>query len=222
MIVLPWPATFPGVYRIDDTKTGRFYIGSSINIARRWSQHRQRLEAGTHPNPILQAIWSKDRDRLKISALVRCKANKVDLLSVEQEFLNSAGVGSNRMCMNVLPVAGSPLGRKRSSETKAAMSRAQKGRVISPEAREKMRAAKIGRPLTDEHKRKIGAKSKGRPGPIHSDEMLSKMRKYKDEQVSRLRNLVANGSPLLTAAKLCGISRPTARRIVSGDSYART
>lgn len=48
-----------GVYSIRHLKSGRAYVGSSINIQRRWKDHRGYLQRGNHPNPKLQALWNK-------------------------------------------------------------------------------------------------------------------------------------------------------------------
>lgn len=152
-LTLPYPPSAAGVYRIVDVKTGRFYIGSSVDIAKRWGHHLYRLGKGSHPNPILQAIWNADPQRLQVSLIELCGAERGEILRREQVHLNAAGVGVSRECMNVLPVAGSHLGRKRSAETRAAMSLAQKGRrrdykprlqdrKLSPEQVKEIRLAK--------------------------------------------------------------------------------
>lgn len=47
------------VYRIINTVSGTYYVGSSTNLYERWRTHRKKLRAGTHPNPKLQASWTK-------------------------------------------------------------------------------------------------------------------------------------------------------------------
>lgn len=39
-----------GVYAITHLDSARVYIGSSVNVPRRWSSHRRDLRRGTHPN----------------------------------------------------------------------------------------------------------------------------------------------------------------------------
>ncbi len=46
-----------GVYAIIDTRTGRQYIGSALDLRGRLSQHTSDLETGCHHNGILQAAY---------------------------------------------------------------------------------------------------------------------------------------------------------------------
>ena len=58
------------------------------------------------------------------------------------------------------------VGQKRSEETKARMSAAQKGRTFTEETKQKMSiAAKNKPPISLETREKLSAKSKGRVGP---------------------------------------------------------
>jgi group I intron endonuclease len=50
----------PGVYKIANKKTGRFYIGSSQNLRRRMKAHFKDLRLGTHSNKFLQRSFVKD------------------------------------------------------------------------------------------------------------------------------------------------------------------
>ena len=58
------------------------------------------------------------------------------------------------------------VGQKRTEETKAKMSLAQKGRTVTEETKAKMSAAARNKPpVSDETRKKLSAKSKGRIGP---------------------------------------------------------
>ena len=48
-----------GVYKILNCKNNKFYIGSSVDIERRFESHRKELIAGTHNNKHLQNAWNK-------------------------------------------------------------------------------------------------------------------------------------------------------------------
>ena len=48
----------PGVYVIVNTVTMRAYIGKSVNVERRWRQHRRYLSSNKHHNTKLQADWN--------------------------------------------------------------------------------------------------------------------------------------------------------------------
>ena len=46
-----------GVYKITNMSNGKFYVGSSKDIKSRWSQHKKKLNEGTHGNSHLQRAW---------------------------------------------------------------------------------------------------------------------------------------------------------------------
>lgn len=48
-----------GVYKIINKKNGKFYIGSSKNIYKRWDQHKNDLRNNCHDNGHLQNAWNK-------------------------------------------------------------------------------------------------------------------------------------------------------------------
>jgi hypothetical protein len=52
-------AVIRGVYGILNTLTSRIYVGSSVNVSRRWNAHRWELETGRHINKHLQRAWDK-------------------------------------------------------------------------------------------------------------------------------------------------------------------
>lgn len=37
---------------------GYFYVGSSLNINRRFTEHKRDLKTGNHKNPRLQQLWN--------------------------------------------------------------------------------------------------------------------------------------------------------------------
>lgn len=221
-LVLPYPVSAPGVYRITDSATGRFYIGSSVNMAKRWAQHQRRLQLGAHPNPRLQAIWNVDPARLTCTVFHAVREGTKDaLLSCEQAALDAAGVGTNPLCMNVLAIAGSHLGRKRSAETRARMAAAQRGKKASEEAKAKMRAAKLGKRQTEEHRRNSGAARRGKPGTPKAGIPKPTLRRLTDEQVQALRAARAEGMSWRLLGVSFGIGSSAAKRAALGISYRR-
>ncbi len=49
-----------GIYIITNMVTAETYIGSSVDIAKRWSDHRWHLKNNRHKNPLLQAAYDRD------------------------------------------------------------------------------------------------------------------------------------------------------------------
>lgn len=208
------PAGVAGVYRITCTATGKFYIGSAVDIQKRWNGHRCTLNKGyekrdkdpleiptkdCHNNLHLQRAYNKYGPGAFTWEIVETVEPPVDgedlqawaervLLPREQFHLDLHWAGG---CMfNMLPIAGSVLGAKRSLETRARISEAasnpppetrtkmseaarrrlpelqarmaEVNRNLSPEARAKMAEARKGSSPSAETRAKISAAGKGR------------------------------------------------------------
>lgn len=221
VLTLPYPVNAPGVYRIEDAKSKRFYIGSSVNVLKRWLQHKFRLSRGTHPNPILQNIWSCDPERLSISTIQSIVgASREQLLAAEQKELDIAGVGTNPLCMNVLPIAGSHLGRKRSAETCERLAAAQRGKTASEEAKAKMRAAKIGKKLTLEHRRNLSDARRGVKTNRPKGTLNRKIRKFSVEDVLAMRALKNSGKSYADIMAIYPVSHGGLQKIIARQTYA--
>lgn len=214
-------APCPGVYRITDAKSGKFYIGSSVHIGNRWRQHCYRLERGTHPNPILQAIWKVDPARLSVEIVaIAATVSRDALLQAEQSALDVAGVGSNPLCMNVLRVAGSHLGQKRGDETRRRLAIVATGKSPSVETRAKMRAAKLGRPLSHEHRALLSSVRTG--GTVRRPKGMYRFtqRALSDDQVRALRLRRREGASWRVLASEFGINASAAKRVALRQTYA--
>jgi predicted GIY-YIG superfamily endonuclease len=48
-----------GIYAIIHRESGRWYVGQSQNLDKRWSDHVWRLKNNRHGNPLLQRAWNK-------------------------------------------------------------------------------------------------------------------------------------------------------------------
>ncbi len=121
--------TTSGIYRITCTVTGKFYIGSAINLRKRRRDHFFYLERNEHHNPKLQAAWNKygpDAFTFEVLELVL----PISLTAREQYWFNKLNPFGKRG-FNLDRVAGSSLGR-----------------VVSQASREKSRATQLGRPST--------------------------------------------------------------------------
>lgn len=76
-----------GVYKITNKENGKFYIGSSKNIHKRWVRHLRDLKIGEHNNIHLQRAFNlKGEDGFKFEILEYCEQEK--LLITEQAYLD--------------------------------------------------------------------------------------------------------------------------------------
>ena len=159
-----------GVYIITNTVNGNRYIGSSIDIHRRWVTHLRELRKGVHGNEILQRAWDKYGEKaFEFSVLLVCSEH--DTLLNEQQFLDAVHPEYN-ICISV---TASMLGRTMSDEHKRNISEARKGYAMSDEQKLKLSEAHKGKNHTEETK----AKMRGNAGNTGY--------KYTDEQKEHLR-----------------------------------
>jgi len=208
-----------GVYRITDIKSGRVYIGSSVNIENRWRQHRYRLVRGDHPNPTLQAIWNAENSRLEFSVIERTPGSKDAILSAEQRHLTAALESGHRACLNVLYVAGSHLGRKRSDSTREALAIAQRGKKATQEARSRMREAKLRDPFLLEKMSALGRLSRGRKINRARGGNNPKVRAFTDAQVKAMRTMKSEGQSYSKIESLFGVSHGGLQKIIYRETY---
>ena len=109
-----------GIYKITNTVTGKFYIGSAVNIKIRWANHRSRLGANKHGNRHLQNSWNKHgEDSFTFEVLECCEKER--LIEREQFYIDN-----EKPAYNISPTAGNSLGVKHTDETKRKISEAMK------------------------------------------------------------------------------------------------
>jgi group I intron endonuclease len=135
-----------GVYAIRCNVDGKVYVGSvGRSFTKRWKEHLCDLRRCGHHSHHLQNAWNKyGEGNFQFIVLERCLPDA--LLSREQFWITYYDAANQNFGYNVLPAAGSPLGCKRSEETKSKISEAKKGIVPnwSPEGRRAISEASKG------------------------------------------------------------------------------
>lgn len=172
-----------GIYCITNTKNKKRYIGSSSNINKRLHEHRTLLRKGKHHSRHLQAAWDKYGEEAFSFDLV-CTCEPEDLLAQEQFWIDSFQAANDKYGYNIALKAGSNLGVKLSSETRAKISAAGFGRRASDETRAKLSVALRGKKRTDETRARISAATSEvmqRPGAREKLSAAAKGRKLSPE-----------------------------------------
>lgn len=144
-----------GIYEIVNTANGKRYVGSAVNIRKRWNGHRLLLRCGRHHAGPLQNSWTKYGESVfEFRKLLIC--SKANLILYEQAAMDALNPE-----FNILRVAGSCLGVKRGPETGAKISAANTGRKHSAEARANMAASRIGHKVSTETRAKLSVAHMG-------------------------------------------------------------
>lgn len=77
-----------GIYKITYIKTGKVYVGSSININNRWNTHKGKLKQNKHHSKGLQNVYNKyGLEVLKFEILEEV-LDKTKLVEREQHWIN--------------------------------------------------------------------------------------------------------------------------------------
>lgn len=148
-----------GIYKIQSiSHPDRCYIGSSVNIHKRWLVHLRELRLNIHICSKLQRHYNKyGKDDLKFSVIIGCGRN--DLISTEQFFLDSTNP-----YFNTCKKAGNTLWVKLSDETKKKLSNLKKGKS----------SWNKGKKLSEDHKRKIAKAQLGENNSFYHKKHSSK------------------------------------------------
>jgi len=115
----------PGIYKIVNTVTGDFYIGSASNISIRKFAHFKKLREGTHANSHFQNAYCKyGEDVFRLEVVENCE--KVKLVVREQYYIDTLRPSYNKVLIVTKGTRGMRLG-PRSEETKEKISKSQRG-----------------------------------------------------------------------------------------------
>jgi len=210
-----------GIYQIKNINDGSIYIGSSVNIRKRWNLHRTELRQNVHHNSHLQNAWNKYGEIFFEFAILQEVTNLEELIALEQRYLDEF-----RPAYNICKIAGSPLGRITSEETKAKLRMLHKGKKRSDKAKENMRKAQRDKGLTDEHKAKLSEAAKKRKWSDETKKKISLSTKGQRnkakltwEQVAIIRKMINENIALIKIANIYKVSRRTINAIKLGEAW---
>lgn len=153
----PDPMNMGGVYEIVNIVNGKRYVGSSVNIKKRWQTHKSALHKNCHGNEHLQNAYNKyGKKSFKYKVLVYTEPEEA--LRLENLLLKS-----DKYEYNIAEDAIAPmLGKIFSEEHKRKMSIAHKGESNFNYGKTGKDSNRWGKHHTKEARRKIGEAQKGK------------------------------------------------------------
>lgn len=178
-----------GIYSISHSG-GRAYIGSAVNIRKRWNVHKHKLRKGEHHSIKLQRAWNKYGEHDFSFHVVEVVEDIEQLIEREQfhiDRIKAYGEG-----FNMSPTAGNTLGHRHTKETKEKLAKKATGRKPSKETREKMSAAlrkRKGEKRPEETCKRISEKAKGRRLSKETKRKMSEARKGKKKSPEHLKKI---------------------------------
>ena len=209
---------YGGVYEIESLTNGKKYVGSSIDIKRRWGNHKSMLRRGCHSNPHLQSAWDKYGKKYFMF--------RVLVYTEPEEGLRLEGLllAANNHEYNIGLVATSAmLGRHHSRASRKKISKALKGRAKPPR--------------TEEHRRNIGKAEMGEKHYLYGKHRTEEFRRklsqanigsnhpqwisLSEDELEEMKTLREQGYYYKEIGEVLGITEGTARRRLQGISYSR-
>ena len=179
-----------GIYKITNTITDHFYIGSAVNLQRRKTRHFSELRNHKHNNRRLQAAWDKYGEAAFVFTVIESVDDRAELYAAEDKWL--AGHVGTSYCYNLGMAAISPMlglsgersptwGYKHTTEAKEKIAAASRGRPVSAETLAKRSAALKGREIPLEQRIRISRTLSGEGnywyGKQRPEEFKQKIRK---------------------------------------------
>lgn len=132
-----------GIYKITNLVNNKIYIGSSISLGERWTNHKISLRNNKHDNIHLQRAYNKyGKDNFKFD-IIEYVDNVDILIDREQHWIDKLDICNDKIGYNICPTAGNCLGRELSEKTKNKLRVAFLGRKHTDESKQKMREAQI-------------------------------------------------------------------------------
>lgn len=156
-----------GIYKLENSLTGKCYVGSSINLASRKSHHFYLLRKGKSHSQRLQNSFNKHGEAaFQFEVIEYCEAES--LHERERAWMVELDAVDNGYNTS-LDVACPSRGLKHSERARANMSAGQRARERTPENRETARKnleiasqKRRGSTLTPEHRQRISAANIGK------------------------------------------------------------
>jgi len=172
-----------GIYKIVNIINSKVYIGSAVDIEKRWGIHKYHLSKNKHHSIKLQRAYNKyGTESLIFDVLEEC--GKELLIEREQHWIDKYSSFKNGY--NSTPMAGSTLGRKCSEKTKRKISKSKLGKKLSEDTKIKISKSGLGNkrtlgmklgPRPEDVRKKISEKNKGKKMSEEAKRKMSESKK---------------------------------------------
>lgn len=143
-----------GIYCIKDTKSGKVYIGQSVDVEYRICNHFSKLKYNRHDNEHMQRAYNKNSEFFEWELLKECKEEELDKIEIE----TIAKYDSTNPKKGFNHSYGGQQTHRATEETRKKMSQTKKGKKFTKEHCQKIGEANRHRKLSEGTKRKISLK----------------------------------------------------------------
>jgi len=177
-----------GIYKIKNLVNNKIYIGSSINIGKRWRDHKWYLKENKHHNSHLQSSYNKyGLENFEFIIELECDLN--NLLIEEKRLIKEYCASDNKYGYNVNDPEHIFLGKKHSEKTKKKLSLQKIGNKNPMYGKKGELHPNYGKKFSDEVRKKISDGHMGQKGRKGEESPMSKLT---EEDVINIREMYKN------------------------------
>jgi group I intron endonuclease len=174
-----------GIYKILNTINNKIYIGSAIDIKKRWRDHKWYLKKNKHHNLHLQSSWNKyGENSFEFSILLECTVDQ--LLILEKEEIKKYNSFNKNYGYNVNDPEHKFLNRKHTEKTKQILSYQKLGNKNPMFGKCGIKHPKFNKKMSIESRLKMSISHKGIPTNRQTNVKLCK------EDIIDIRNKFFN------------------------------
>lgn len=159
-----------GIYYIKNNQNNKLYIGQSVNVEKRFQQHKSMLKHNRHENEYLQSSWNKyGENSFEFNVIECCNENELD--DLEKKYINEFQTMDRHYGYNL--ESGGSINKHMSDASKAKMSIAKQG--LYDGANNPMFGVHLT--LSEERKKALSERFSGNGNPMYGVHL-----KMSDEQ----------------------------------------
>jgi len=229
-----------GVYEIVNTINKKRYVGSSVNIKRRWQTHKSKLRKGIHENEHLQRAWNKYGENCFEFHILRT-TERGEHLRLENELLATGNYEYNIGTK----VGAAMLGRNHTEETKRKISALHSGenhpmygKHLPKITRDKISASNKGKRRSEKSRKRLSESKSGKNHPLYGKHLSESHRKklsiahsgnnayqwisFTDDELKQMNEMRNNGLTYENIAETFNVSRQTVTRRMESTKDRRT
>lgn len=217
-----------GIYSITNLNNGKIYIGSSVDVRSRFSQHKSGLRKSNHHNRYLQRAWDKYGEGCFEFKVIEVVEDVSVILEREQYWIDKYESYDSSIGYNISPTAGNTTGCMHTDESRKKISEAKKGFKHTDEFKKFIGECNSKRIITDETRSKL-SESKKRDNL--SEETLDKLSKASigsnnpnskldEDKVREIKLMLKEGFTQQKIADKFGISRSLVGLIKNEERWA--
>jgi group I intron endonuclease len=151
-----------GIYCIENVENGMKYIGKSINIKNRWSEHKNDLKYNRHSNTYLQNVYNKYEEKIfKYYIIQECDKDNISFMEIYWIAYYNSYIGDGNGYNMDRGGSGGHVGIQRSIEWGNNISAGKKGMTFTDEHKTNLSISHMGYVPTEEQRKKL---AKGNTG----------------------------------------------------------